>query len=101
MGCGNPKVKVEDELMKTKLERIQVQMERMNQLKLLQEMTGQTIQTPKIPDYIAEDTIKNPIKKDNNSTSFSSTKKVKILSRPKRSRSQFIRRRKLKRKNDT
>ena len=31
MGCGNAKVKIEDELMILKLERAQIQMERVNQ----------------------------------------------------------------------
>ena len=91
MGCGNPKEKVEDELMKTKLERIQVQMERVNQIKLLEEMTGEHIKTAKIPDYIAHDTIKNKINSDKKNNSFSnSTRKLKIVNKPQRSHSQFV-----------
>ena len=90
MGCGNPKEKLEDELMKTKLERIQVQMERVNQIKLLEEMTGEHIKTAKIPDYIADDTIKNKINSDKKNNSFSnSTSKIKILNKTQRSHSQF------------
>ena len=91
MGCGNPKEKIEDELMKAKLERIQVQMERVNQLKLLEDMTGEHIKTVKIPDYIAEDTIKNKINSEKNNNSFSnSSRKLKIMNKPQRSHSQFI-----------
>ena len=91
MGCGNPKEKVEDELMKTKLERIQVQMERVNQIKLLEEMTGEHIKTVKIPDYIEENTNKNKINNENKNNSFSSSsRKLKIVNKPKRSHSQFI-----------
>ena len=91
MGCGNPKEKIEDELMKTKLERIQVQMERVNQLKLLEDMTGEHIKTVKIPDYIEEDTIKKKINSENKNNSFSnSSRKIRIINKPQRSHSQFI-----------
>ena len=53
MGCGNPKVKLEDELMILKLERAQIQMERVNQLKLLDEIGGGPYKPATIPDYIA------------------------------------------------
>ena len=52
MGCGNPKEKVEDEMMKMKMKRIELQMERYNQLQLLKEIDGSEIKPPVIPDYL-------------------------------------------------
>ena len=43
MGCGNPKVKVENEMMKMKMERIELQMERYKQLQKLKEIDGYEI----------------------------------------------------------
>ena len=35
MGCGNPQEKLEDEMLNLKIARIELQMERYNQMKLL------------------------------------------------------------------
>ena len=53
MGCGNPKEKIENEIIKTKLKRTIIQMERMNQIKLLEKIYGHPIEKTIIPDYIA------------------------------------------------
>ena len=52
MGCGNTKEKIENEMIAMKLERVGVQMERRNQIKLLEEMDGRKIKEPNIPDYL-------------------------------------------------
>ena len=82
MGCGNPKEKIEDELMKAKLERVQVQMERMNQIKLLEEITGQKIKPSFIPDYLSP--ITNKLENEKNNTSITNRKSLK------KSKSQII-----------
>ena len=40
MGCENTKEKIEDQMMKIKMARIDLQMERMNQLELLKSIDG-------------------------------------------------------------
>ena len=52
MGCSSPQEKIEDQMMKIKLLRIDIQMERENKIKQLSEMTGNKIKYNKIPDYI-------------------------------------------------
>ena len=52
MGCGDSKEKIENEMVKMKMERIEVQMERQKQLKLLKDIDGCEIKAPNIPDYI-------------------------------------------------
>ena len=52
MGCHNTKEKLEDEMMRAKLERIQVQFERQKQLQLLKDIDGIEHKAPVIPDYI-------------------------------------------------
>ena len=52
MGCGDAKEKIENEMVKMKMERIEVQMERQKQLKLLKDIDGCEIKAPNIPDYI-------------------------------------------------
>ena len=51
MGCGSTKEKIENEMIAMKLERVGIQMERRNQIKLLEEMDGRKIKEPTIPDY--------------------------------------------------
>ena len=55
MGCGDPKVKIESQMVKMKMERVEIQMERQNQLKLLKDIDGCEIKVNKIPDYIDND----------------------------------------------
>ena len=88
MGCGNAKVKIEDELMKLKLERAQIQMERVNQLKLLDEIGGGPFKPAIIPDYVAP----NGINKDSNDDIGKSLKKPTTRSFPKRNRSLVVKR---------
>ena len=52
MGCGNPKEKVEDNMMKTKIALIEVQMEKYKQLELLKNIDGGQIKQSPIPSYI-------------------------------------------------
>ena len=53
MGCGDTKEKIEDEMIKIKFKRAEIQMERKKQLKLLEEIEGKKISEPVIPDYIS------------------------------------------------
>ena len=53
MGCETPKEKLENEIIAIKLERVGVQMERRNQIKLLEDIDGVKINEPNIPDYLA------------------------------------------------
>ena len=85
MGCGNLKEKIEDELMRAKFERIQVQMERINQLKLLEELTGQKIKISKIPDYLSPINNNNKIENEKDNTSITNRKSLK------KSKSQILR----------
>ena len=55
MGCGDTKEKIENEMAKIKMERIEVQMERKKQLQLLKGIDGIPIKLPEIPDYIDKD----------------------------------------------
>ena len=69
MGCGNPKKDIENQMMIIKLERVKLQMERINNLKLLEEIDGikKTGFLP-VPDYI------EPISKEkNNNLNMSQT----------------------------
>ena len=52
MGCGNPKKEVENQMMIMQLERVNIQMEREKNLKLLEEMDGYKRKINSIPDYI-------------------------------------------------
>ena len=52
MGCGSPKKEVENQMMIMQLERVNIQMERVKNLKLLEEMDGCKRKVNSIPDYI-------------------------------------------------
>ena len=52
MGCGSAKEKLENEMIVAKLQRIGIQMERQNQVKLLENIDGRKIKVPEIPDYL-------------------------------------------------
>ena len=52
MGCGTAREKLENEMIMMKLERIGIQMERQNQVKLLEGIDGRKISVPNIPDYL-------------------------------------------------
>ena len=59
MGCENTKEKIEDQMMKIKMARIDLQMERMNQLELLKSIDGHQFKAPPIPDYIDKKFLEN------------------------------------------
>ena len=53
MGCGDSREKIEDEMIKLKFERAQIQMERKKQIQILEGMERKKITEPVIPDYIS------------------------------------------------
>ena len=53
MGCGKSKEKLEDEMIKLKFQRAQIQMERKNQIKILEGIERKKITEPIIPDFIS------------------------------------------------
>ena len=76
MGCEDSKEKIVNEMIALKLERVGVQMERKNQIKLLEEIDGNKIKEPTIPDYLVlEPKEKNNKKIDNKK----SNKKISII----------------------
>ena len=50
MGCGTSKEKLEDELLKAKLERTEIQYERQKQIKLLKELDGTEYKSKILPE---------------------------------------------------
>ena len=90
MGCGNPKEKVEDEMMKMKMARIELQMERHKQLQLLKKIDGCDMKTPSIPDYIDQNFLNDYISKKRNSEGIININD--IPRRTKRSKSFAIKR---------
>jgi len=64
MGCSDPREKLEDEMMKMKMARIELQMQRYNQLKLLKNIDGIDVTTPVIPDYIDPQFLKDQLIKN-------------------------------------
>ena len=88
MGCGNSREKIEDQMMKLKMARIEVQMERYNHLEKLKSMDGRQRKAPLIPDYIDRTFINNYFLKKLNSTSNEDT----LRRRPGRSKSFAIKR---------
>ena len=55
MGCTSSREKIEDEIMKLKLVRMEIQMERENHINKLSEMDGKKIIYNNVPDYIDPD----------------------------------------------
>ena len=53
MGCGDSREKLEDEMIKLKFQRAQIQMERKNQIKILEGLEKKKITEPVIPDFIS------------------------------------------------
>ena len=64
MGCGTAREKLENEMVLMKLQRIGIQMERQNQVKILEGIDGRKIKVPNIPDYIDSKFIKQIIIKN-------------------------------------
>ena len=100
MGCSDPKVKIESEIIKMKMDRVEIQMERQNQLKLLKDIDGCEIKVNKIPDYIDNDYLESQetnrikkkfkkiklrksksmvVKKENNNNKYEGKKSAKTL----------------------
>ena len=79
MGCGNAKEKIEDEILKAKMERNEIQYERSQQMKLLKEMGCNDYKPPVIPDYI--------LPKMNNNKHPTIRKKKSLNSKRKRTQS--------------
>jgi len=82
MGCGNAREKLENEMIMMKLERIGIQMERHNQIQLLEKIDGKKMKVPKIPDYIDTKDLrkrlsKKKLKMKKRSKSFNLRKKPK------------------------
>ena len=76
MGCGDSKEKIVNEMIALKLERVGVQMERKNQIKLLEEIDGNKIKEPTIPDYL----VLEPKEKNNKKIiNKKSNKKIPII----------------------
>ena len=92
MGCGNPKEKIEDEMMKLKISRIEVQMERYNQLQLLKGINGGNFKTQKIPDYIDQKFLNNYFIRRNHLSSKDISKEPTMRRRPRKSKSFAIKR---------
>jgi hypothetical protein len=88
MGCGDSKEKIEDEMIKLKFQRTQIQMERKKQIKLLEEIEKKKITEPIIPDYICLQQEKPAIKKDQTEEKRkpASDKKVRIKEDKKKKR---------------
>ena len=88
MGCGTAREKLENEMIMMKLQRIGIQMERQNQIKLLENIDGRKIRVPNIPDYLdSKFKIKSIIKNTSNNKIrrrvFNSKKKFNIKKRSK------------------
>ena len=87
MGCGNPKEKIEDQMMRLKMARIDLQMERQNQLEQLRNLGGPEMKTPSIPDYIDQNFLKDYIMKN---TNINSNEEETLRSKQKRSKSHMF-----------
>ena len=80
MGCGDPREKIENEMLKMKMERTVIRMERKNQLKLLKDIDGIDLKIPKIPDYISESSNTNQdTKRKKRNETESGKKQIKKL----------------------
>jgi hypothetical protein len=53
MGCGMSKENIENEMMKAKMDRVEIQFERQKQLELLKDIDGILYKAAIIPDYLA------------------------------------------------
>ena len=92
MGCDNTKEKIESELIKMKMARNEVQMERYNQLQLLKEMDGKEFKSSIIPDYIDQDFIKEKLLNGNSSTLTQCPSSKKVRNTRRRAKSVAIKR---------
>ena len=107
MGCGISKEKVENEMLKTKLERNLIQYERKKQLELLKNIDGLEYKAAFIPDYLdstpdfTKKTIVRGSKKTISVFNKNNNKKntIRIL-RPRRSKSFMVKRKSKKNQID-
>jgi len=90
MGCENTKEKIEEEMLKMKLERFEIQKERYQQLKILKEIDGYESKAPIIPDYIDPNFTNNNNSKPQNDPIMNKDNNIKIKRRPNRSKSTII-----------
>ena len=100
MGCGITKEKIENEMMKTKLERDLIKYERKKQLELLKDIDGLEYKAAFIPDYLdsTPDFTKKTIIRGSKKTisffnKYNHKKNTIKLLRPKKSKS-FIQKKK-------
>ena len=89
MGFGNAKEKIEDEIMKIRMERAEIQMQRDKQLQLLREIYGFEKKPALIPDYIED-------KKRNSSSTIAKEENTKHIRRSHKSKSLAIKNKELK-----
>ena len=107
MGCADSKEKIEDEMIKLKFQRAQIQMERKKQIQLLEEIEGKKIAEPIIPDYISVKEEDPPIKdqtevKAKTATDYKiKSKKVKKKSQEKKSKNKSVKGKTKNRKTDS
>ena len=87
MGCGNTKEKIEDEMLKAKMARAELQYERQQQMKLLKDLDGTDYIPPVIPDYIMPHVVKNNQNTNVKRKTIQYIKPKTIRLRPRRSRS--------------
>lgn len=87
MGCGNTREKIENQIMEIKMARIELQMERYNQIEQLKGIDGQKISIPLIPDYIDNKFLKDYLIKKSTNISCNSKDEDKIRKHSKRSKS--------------
>ena len=98
MGCENTKEKLEDQMMKMKMARIEVQMERFKSLQLLKDMDGTELKTPIIPDYIDKDFLLQNEK--NSSTTLNQDNSPTNRNKTRRSKSFALKRKTVKLQNE-
>ena len=87
MGCGNTKEKIEDEILKAKMARAELQYERQQQMKLLKDLDGTDYKPPIIPDYIMPHIVKKNFNTNIKRKTIQYIKPKTIRLRPRRSRS--------------
>ncbi len=93
MGCGNAKEKIENEMIAMKMERTKIQMERRNNIKLLEDIDGRKIEEPNIPDYLAAKAKEIKIDNKLNNISAKSKNSSKLLDIRTRSKSMDVKKR--------
>ena len=98
MGCEYTNEKLEDQMMKMKMARIEVQKERFKSLQLLKDMDGTELKTPIIPDYIDKDFLHQNEK--NSSATLNQENSPTNRKKPRRSKSFALKRKTVKLQNE-